>query len=120
MAKQTVRSRVTIDGELAFPSDYLAALELKGRDVTVAIAAVSNEPLQMRDGGTKKKLVLRFEKTPKKLVCNRTNADSIARATNSTEAKNWVGKKITLYPTRCLAFGEMVDCVRVRDRTAGQ
>lgn len=114
MAKKAIRSKVTLGGELAFPSDYLAAVEFKGKDVTLTVSAVSKEPLQMMDGTTKKKLVIRFERTPKKLVCNKTNADSIAQL-YGTKAEDWVGKRITFFPTRCLAFGDNVDCVRVRE-----
>lgn len=114
MAATRVRSKVTLGGELAFPSDYLAAVEFKGRDVTLTITSVSKEPLKMMDGSTKHKMLLRFKGTEKKLVCNKTNADSIAQL-YGTKAEEWVGKRVTLYPTRCLAFGDMVDCVRVRE-----
>jgi len=113
MAK--ARSKVTLNGELAVPSDYLAAVEFKGRDVTLTISAVSKESLQMIDGSKKAKMVIRFEKTAKKLVCNKTNADSIAQL-YGPEADKWTGKRVTFYPTRCLAFGEMVECVRVREK----
>ena len=77
MAK--VKRKVTLNGELMFPSDYVSAVELRGQDVTVTMSAVSKEALQMKDGTNKGKLVIRFERTPKKLVCNKTNADSIAQ-----------------------------------------
>ena len=118
MIRKQVRSKVTLDGELMFPNDYLAAVEFKGRDVTLTISAVSKEALQMMDGGKKNKLVLRFDKTAKKLVCNKTNADSIAQV-HGAKAEKWVGQRVTLYPTRCLAFGEMVDCIRVREQAPG-
>lgn len=114
MAKRATRNKVTLDGELMFPNDYMAAVEFKGRDVTLTIAAVSKESLQMTDGGKKAKMVLRFKETMKKLVCNKTNADSIAQM-YQTKAEAWVGKRITLYPTKCLAFGDMVECVRIRE-----
>ena len=114
MAKKTIRSKVTLGGELMFPGDYLSAVEFKGKDVTLTVAAVSKESLQLADGGKKDKMVIRFERTPKKLVCNKTNADSIAQVYGS-EAEKWVGKRVTFYPTRCLAFGDMVECIRVRE-----
>lgn len=113
MAK--VKSKVTLNGEIAFPSDFLSAVEFKGKDVTLTISAVTKEQVQMTDGSKKAKMVLRFEKTAKKLIANRTNADSIAQL-YGTEASGWVNKRVTFYPTRCLAFGEMVDCVRVREK----
>lgn len=115
MAKRAARSKVTLSGELMFPNDYLAAVECKGRDVTLTIEAVSKESLQMSDGGKKPKMVMRFNGTTKKLVCNKTNADSIAQL-YGTKAEEWVGKRITLYPTKCLAFGDMVECIRIREK----
>ena len=115
----TVKRKVTLNGELMFPSDYVAAVELQGRDVTLTVKGISKEALQMKDGGNKSKLVMRFEKTAKKLVVNKTNADVIA-GIYGTAAEKWVGKRVTLYPTRCLAFGEMVDCIRVREKVKSQ
>ncbi len=115
MAKKAIRSKVTLDGELMFPNDYIAAAECKGKDVTLTIEAVSRESLQKTDGSKKDAMVLRFHGTKKKLVCNKTNADSIAQM-HGTEASKWTGKRITVYPTKCLAFGEMVDCIRIREK----
>ncbi len=109
-------TKVTLNGELLFPNDYLSAIELKGRDVTLTISSAVHELLQKRDGKSKKELVLRFEKTPKKFVVNKTNANSIAVFLKESEASKWVGKQITIYPTKCLAFGDMTDCIRVREK----
>lgn len=111
-------SRVTLNGELMFPNDYLNAIEFKGKDVKLTISAVSKEMLKKKSGQNKAEMVIRFNRTPKKLVCNKTNADAIANL-YGPEAKAWVGKEVTLYPTRCLAFGDMVDCIRVRESTNG-
>lgn len=115
MAKlKSIRSKVTLNGELMFPNDYVSAPELQSRDVVLTIAAVSKEMLQKTDGKSKGEMVLRFKGTTKKFVCNKTNATLIA-GIYGTRAEEWIGKRITLYPTRCLAFGETVDCIRVRD-----
>lgn len=107
-------SKTTLDGELMFPSEYVAAVELKGRDVTLTIAHIEKAELQLRNGGKKVKPVLHFKETKKKLVCNVTNADSIAHL-YGTEAKNWLGKRITLYPTRVPCGREQVDAIRIRE-----
>lgn len=109
------RSKVTLNGELMFPNDYVSAPELQGKDVTLTISAVSKEQLQKRDGKTKGEMVIRFNGTPKKFVCNKTNASTIAELYGS-EASEWVGKRVTLYPTKCLAFGEMVAAIRIREK----
>jgi hypothetical protein len=116
VAKRAARSKVTLEGKLMFPNDYIAAAEFKGRDVTLTIAAINAEHLQLEGGTKKEKMVMRFQGTVKKFVCNKTNANSIAQIPGyGSEASAWVGKRITLYPTKCLAFGEMVECIRVRE-----
>jgi len=108
-------SKVTLEGRLLFPNDYLAAVEFKGKDVTLTVKSVKVEELRMRGGAKESKPVLTFVETPKKLVCNKTNADSIAQMYGS-EASAWVGKRITLYPTKTQCGRETVACIRVREK----
>ena len=107
-------SKVTLDGKLMFPSDYLAAVEFGGKDVTLTINGVTVEELKMRGGASDRKPVISFAETKKKLVCNKTNADSIAQL-YGTEAKGWAGKRITLYPTKTQCGRDTVDCIRIRE-----
>lgn len=108
-------SKVTLGGTLMFPNDFLAAVEFKGKDVTLTIASVEIESLRTKGGGNESKPVLKFSETKKKLVCNKTNADSIAQMYGS-EAKEWVGKRVTLYPTKAKFGRETVDAIRVREK----
>ena len=105
---------VTLGEKLMFPSDYLGAVDLKGHDVTVTIASIEWAELRMAGGSTKRKPIIRFDRKEKKLVLNKTNAASIA-AQHGNVAEQWVGKQITLYPTRTRCGGQMVDCIRVRE-----
>jgi hypothetical protein len=111
-------SKVTLKGELLFPSKYLTAEDLKGKDVTVTINKVVREDLAMVAPGGKRAIkkgtTVHFEKASKALVINVTNADSIA-AMYGTKAEDWVGKKITLYPTTTMFGREMVTCIRIRE-----
>ena len=111
-------SKVTLGGKLMFPSDYLAAVEFVGRDVTLTVASVKREELQIRGGKKEPKPVLSFSETKKKLVCNKTNADSIA-SMYGTKAEEWVGKRVTFYPTKTQCGRETVDCIRVRETVPG-
>ena len=110
---------------LLFPNEYLCAADLQGKDITLTIAELKLETLNMTDGGTEDKWVLYFKETDakhssgkskfrKRLVLNKTNAKLIVKALKETETENWIGTKITLRPDRCKAFGEMVDCIRVK------
>ena len=107
-------SKPTLNGELLHPSDYLAAVEFKGRDVTMTIASVKRDDLMMKGGKSETKPVLTFRERPKKLVLNKTNASIIADL-YGTEATAWVGKRITLYPTKTQCGRATVDCIRVRE-----
>lgn len=106
--------KVTLGDELMFPSDYLCAAELKGKAATVTISGVKFEDLKMRGGASKRKPILTFERTPKKLVLNVTNADTIATL-YGTQGLDWIGKKIVVYPTKTKMGRETVDCIRIRE-----
>lgn len=109
-------SRVTLDDELLYPSQYVSAPDLKGKDVTVTISATNAEELMLTGGKRgKKKLILTFKEAKKKLVCNVTNANTLVDL-YGTRAEDFVGKRITIYPTKANFGGKMVDAVRIRDK----
>lgn len=107
-------AKALLDGELMFPSEYVSAPELKGRDVPVTIVKVERAELMVVGGAKKPGIVVHFKESPKKFVLNKTNAGTIADM-HGTEAKKWVGQRITLFPTTCKCKGKTVDCIRVRD-----
>ena len=92
-----------------FPSKYVKASDLKGKQPTVAIAEAKIEAV----GQDSKKLVLYFQGTEKGLVCNRTNADRIAHLYGN-DTDDWVGKEITLYSEMVNFQGKVVDAIRVK------
>lgn len=100
-----------------FPSKYLEAADLDGKEFCVVIESV--EERHQGDGKDGKKFVkplVKFRKAKKGLVLNKTNAKIIRdRLCYGNEMQDWVGKPITLYPTTCNAFGEKdTPCIRVR------
>jgi len=108
--------------KILFPSLYLGAHDLGGKDATLTIRKVVVEELRT-ERGSEKKPVLFFEETKtkaekagtpeKRLVLNRTNAKSIAEI-HGPEVNDWAGKQITLFATKVDAFGKSVDALRVR------
>ena len=108
---------VTLDGELMFPSNYIGAADLKGRDVKLVIEDVKLDELMMQGGKKQKKPVIYFAKTPKMMVLNKTNAKTILTM-HGPEMKAWIGKSITLYPTTTKLGRDTVPCVRVREVSA--
>lgn len=107
-------SRVTLGTELMFPSEYLSAVEFRGKEYTLTIKSVSKEDLQMKGGKKEKKPVVFFMETPKKLVLNKTNADSIA-SMYGTDALQWKGRRVTFYPTKVQCGRDVVDAIRTRE-----
>lgn len=91
-----------------FPSKYVKAADLQGREPTVVIAGAEVEKI-----GDDHKLVIYFRGKEKGLVCNRTNADSIALLYgDDTDA--WIGKEITLTTAIVTFQGKSTEAVRVK------
>ena len=80
----------------AFPSKYLKATDLQGREAQVVISSVDVEELNKE-----RKLVMYFRGKEKGMVCNKTNANRIA-FTYGDDTDGWIGRPIILY-------GEVVD-----------
>lgn len=92
----------------AFPSKYLKAADLQGKNVKVTIKLVNIEKI-----GDDHKLVLYFEGADKGMVCNKTNAKKIASAYGD-ETDEWPGNDIVLYEAEVDFQGDTVPAIRVR------
>lgn len=92
----------------AFPSDYLKASDLNGRQVTVTMAKVTVEKI-----GKDSKPVLYFQGKQKGMVLNKTNANAIA-ANYGEDTDQWAGCTITLFETMVDFQGKSVPAIRVR------
>lgn len=97
-----------------FPTKYVAAADLNGKDVTLTIKGVRLEEMVTHKDEKVKKPVVWFEKASKGFVLNVTNAKVIA-ALHGDETDDWTGKRITIYATKVRAFGQMQDAIRVRE-----
>lgn len=96
-----------------YPSEWLRASDLNGQDATLTIAGISVETMPGDDG--KKQPVLWFRETDKKFGLNRTNGSHLGEMLGE-ETDTWVGKRVTLFPTRVDFQGKRVDAIRLRDR----
>lgn len=94
-----------------FPSNYLRAGDLKGRQYTLTIKSVVMESMGREE---EDKCVVYFEGAGKGLVLNRTNAFILAEMYGA-EMDAWVGRRITIHPVRITAFGKKQDAIRVKD-----
>lgn len=97
-----------------FPSKYVRAADLNGKDVTLTIVKAAMQ--EMGHGAEKEtKLVLSFAKASKSLICNRTIAMTIAKL-HGMDTDDWINKRVTIYPTRIRAFGQVHEVIRVREQ----
>lgn len=94
--------------------DFLGACDLQGRDVICTIAQVEQGALK-RAGSSKsdRKPVIRFAGKDKRFVVNATNATTISQM-YGPRTEQWIGKRITLYPTTAKLKGQDVEAIRVR------
>ena len=92
----------------AFPSKYLKASDLQGRNVTVKMGRVEQEKI-----GTDEKLILYFQGKEKGVVLNKTNANNVA-ALYGGETEDWYGKEITLVEAMVDFQGKSVPAIRLR------
>lgn len=98
---------------LLYKTDYVGAWDLKGDTEVTIDKVVESEELIGADGKKEHKPIVYFKGATKKMVLGKTNAKSIGKVLGN-DTSDWAGKKITLYPTTCKAFGEVVECIRVR------
>jgi hypothetical protein len=110
-----------MDVRSLFDKAYLYAYDLQGRDVTVTIVKVVGGTLTGSGGKSNKKPIIFFKGKEKGLALNITNARTIAAMYgNSFKAEDWIGKRITLYPSKT-DFGPQkdLDCIRIRPTIPG-
>lgn len=100
------------DISVMHPSKYLSADDLKGRTVTVKIASVAVEMVEMSDGEEKEKTIIRFEKANKDFMGGVTNDYSLA-VLLSRRPIDWVGKRVTLMPGATTFGREVRACIRI-------
>ncbi len=97
-----------------FPGRFVKACDFKGKAVTLTIAGVELAELpDEKTGGDVTRGVLSFKERPKKMVLNRTNAESLV-AMFGKQVDGWTGRAVTLYPEKVRYGKEIVDGIRVK------
>ncbi len=105
-----------------FPSQYLEAADLQGREVTVIIErSEKHNGVKGKDGKPFDARVIFFKGKKKGMCLNKTNAKRIRDDYGyGDESDAWTGQQITIYPTTCTAFGKSnVPCIRVKVQSVG-
>ena len=75
---------------------YLSASDLHGETLRRRIGKVDMGELKEKDGSTKRKFVVYFERLEKALVLNKTNATRLAAEFGKDRLK-WIGVEVELY-----------------------
>ena len=97
-----------------FPSNYLRAADLKGKEVDVIIDRVTSEEFE-QDGKKRAKPVIHFRNAGvKPMVSNKTNSLLIAAAVGDEDYNAWPGKQIRLYPDLVNFKGKVSEAIRVK------
>jgi hypothetical protein len=95
-------------------SDYLFAADLMGKDHVVTIERIVQVELVGEGGRSAKKPAAHFVGKAKPLALNATNCKMIASIYGTNDMAQWVGKRITIYPTTTKVKGQTEECIRVR------
>jgi len=101
------------DYDELFPGRFVKAADLKGRDVTLTISAVTIEELPQDGAAPRMRGIIAFAGAKKTLVLNRTNGECL-KAMFGRDTGEWIGKRVTLFPAQIESFGGQDVAIRVR------
>ena len=102
----------------AYPSRFLTAEDLNGKDIAVTIASVELEDIGQGHDKSKKLVISRTGKK-KTFVVNKTNAGTIAKVLGTDETEEWVDRQIIIGPREVEFQGNMVWSIRVSLKKPG-
>lgn len=102
-----------MDFRILYPTKYVSAADLMGKEITKTIRTVKLEDLEGNDGTKKRKVIVYFSDSEKMWVVPRTCGEAL-RVMFGNDTDKWAGKRVTLYPRKVDSFGEEVDAVRVK------
>ncbi len=113
MAEDLKPLKKPIDWDELYQGRFLKAGELQGKKFTLTIASVDIYELE-GEKGKKVKGVIGFRETPKLVALNRINGLCL-RGMFGRHVQEWVGKRVTLFPSTVQEAGAMKGdpCVRV-------
>lgn len=100
-----------------FDRNFIQAFDLQGKDVTITIAGVRKEKVRGRAGSSdapKSKAIIKIQGKELEFIPCKTDATQTIVGMYGPRTSEWIGKRITIFPTTCQAFGQTVECIRVR------
>jgi hypothetical protein len=98
-----------------FDSKVLRVWHLDNKEKTFTIEKVARLTSSGRDGETKRQPVIRFKGIPLPFALNKTNGATIEQL-YGRNPKDWIGKRVTLFPTTTQVGRNTMDCIRVKNK----
>ena len=99
----------TVSQLQAYTSPWLKAADLQGRSVTVTVEKATVEEVRQKDGAKEARIVVAFVGKAKKLICNKTQALTLADLAKTEVFANWRGLVVTLEPTKTRSGQDMIN-----------
>ena len=96
-----------------FPSNYLKAADLGGKEKLVTIDRVESDAFENDNRKVVKPVIHFKEGGVKPMVCNKTNFLMIAAACGK-DSDTWPGKQVILYPDLVPFKGTVTEAVRAK------
>lgn len=88
----------TVSQLQAYTSPWLKASDLQGRAATVTIEKATVEEIRQQTGQKEARIVVAFAGKSKRLICNKTQALTLADLAKTEVFENWKGLVVTLEP----------------------
>lgn len=95
-----------------YPGRFLKADMFKGKKITLTIKDIEGDELIGENNKAKQEWLVKFNERPLEFVLNKTNAFCLYRMYGG-DPHSWIGKRITMYPTKTKFGRNDVDCIRI-------
>lgn len=84
----------------SYQSPWLKASDLKGQAVAVVVERATVEEVRQQDGAKEAKIVVAFMGKSKRLICNKTQAMTLADIARTEEFDRWSSLSVVLEPAK--------------------
>jgi hypothetical protein len=97
--------------------DYLGSWDLEDKEERVlTIRNIGNKEVFNPSSNSKEVCMVCEFTQGKPMILNSTNNKSIQKTYKTPYIEAWIGKQIIVYVKNIKAFGEYIDCLRIRER----
>jgi RNA polymerase subunit RPABC4/transcription elongation factor Spt4 len=108
----------TVSQLQAYTSPWLKASDLQGRAATVTVETATVEEIRQQTGQKEARIVVAFAGKSKRLICNKTQALTLADLAKTEVFENWRGLVVTLEPATTRSGQDTINIRRAPAPTA--